>query len=73
MTLAEARAELARWQAALEAILDGAQEYAIGSRRLVRADLAEVVKQRDAWQRRVDQLAAGRSGVRVMRVVPRDL
>ena len=74
MTLAQAQAELALWQAALEAILGGAQSYSIAGRTLTRADLATVTANRDKWQRTVDQLGSrsGR-GVRAFRVIPRDL
>jgi hypothetical protein len=58
------------------AILGGAQEYSIGSRRLTRADLAEVVEMIKYLEREIAQEAsksAGRGRNRVFGVVPRDL
>ena len=78
VTLAEAQADLALWETAIAAILGGAQEYEIGGfggrgrRVLKRADLAEVRKGRDDARRLVASLERG-GGVRVVRVVPRDV
>ena len=60
-TLEEARKNLAIWLEAERAVATG-QSYRIGTRSLTRANLSEI------------RLSCGRkSGVRVMRIVPRDL
>jgi hypothetical protein len=65
ISLETARAKLATWMAAEEALATS-QEYTIdvdGSRRtLVRADLAEVAKRIDYWASKVQQLEASASG-----------
>lgn len=65
ITLEAARAKLATWMAAEEA-LASSQEYEIdvdGSRRrLQRADLSEVAKRIDYWANKVQQLEASASG-----------
>lgn len=68
ITLAQAETQLSNWMAALTAI-SSAQEYTIstpgGSRRLVRADLAEVQKQVDYWNAKVIELSRVGSGMRL--------
>ena len=71
-TLAVAREHLAAWLAADAAVASG-QSYSIGSRSLTRADAGRIAERIAFWRRTVEQLAAGRSGVRVVRAVPRDL
>lgn len=58
------------------AILDGAQEYYIGSRRLRRADLAEIRKMISTLEDGIDELEAETSGGsrrKCIRVIPRDI
>lgn len=71
-TLDEAKTHLAAWLAAELAVSTG-QSYSIGSRRLERADLADIRNQIKFWRNEVDKLSAGSRGARVMRIVPRDL
>ncbi len=60
------------WLAADLAVSTG-QSYQIGSRKLQRADLSEIRKQIKYWGNQVVKLKSGRSGMRLMRAVPRDL
>lgn len=66
ITLEQADALLTTWMAALERVAAG-QSYTIttgsGSRTLQRADLAEVQKQVEYWDRQVKRLTRG--GIRV--------
>lgn len=58
------------------AILDGAQEYVIGSRRMTRADLAEIAEMIKYLEREVTQETSRESGKgknRMFGVIPRDL
>ena len=58
------------------AILDGAQSYQIGSRRLDRAQLGEVTEMITYLEREVaaeQRRAAGRGSIRVIGVIPRDI
>lgn len=58
------------------AILEGAQEYYIGSRRMRRADLTEIAEMIKYFEREVTQetsKTAGKGRNRVFGVVPRDL
>ena len=59
-----------------EAILDGAQHYEIGSRKLTRADLAEIRKMITTLEDSLDKLEAefnnGYSR-KCVRVIPRDV
>jgi hypothetical protein len=71
-TLAVAREHLAAWLEADAAVATG-QSYTIGSRTLTRADAARIAERIAFWRRQVEQLESGRSGVRVVRAVPRDL
>jgi hypothetical protein len=61
ITLATAQAQLDAYLAAEIAILSG-QEYAIGSRRLKRADLAEVRAGITTWDQRVKALSSSAAG-----------
>ncbi|TCS37476.1 hypothetical protein EDC30_104280 [Paucimonas lemoignei] len=74
ITLQQAQAQLDAWMAASTAVATG-QEYSIGTRKLRRADAAEIRQQIIFWQRQVAQLGAtSRGGPRGMRVsygVPR--
>jgi hypothetical protein len=73
MTLSQAEAKLVLWEAAEDAVATG-QSYTIGSRSLTRASLSEIRKQLVYYRGLVTSIQAGRgSGVRVMRIVPRDV
>lgn len=65
ITLAQAEAKLATWMAADEALATS-QEYEItvdGSKRVLRrADLAEVAKRIEYWNRKVQSLDRAQSG-----------
>lgn len=69
ITLAQAEAQLTLWLNASTAIASG-QEYSIGDRQLKRADLAEVNNSINMWQRQVNRLSGGRSGMRVRGITP---
>ena len=72
-TLDEAKAQLQAWIEAEAAVATG-QAYKIGSRSLTRANLADIVGRIKYWRAEVERLESGRkSGMRVMRAVPRDL
>jgi hypothetical protein len=74
LTLSDAQNMLTLWQEAEQAIAECAQEYRIGTRLLRRADLAEVHKMVIYYKSEVQRLSTGRRpGVRVVRIVPRDL
>jgi len=70
-TLAAAREHLAAWLEADAAVATG-QSYTIGSRTLPRADAGRIAERVAFWRRTVEQLESNRSGVRVLRAVPRD-
>ncbi|WP_438449404.1 hypothetical protein [Gorillibacterium sp. sgz5001074] len=58
------------------AILDGAQEYSIGSRRLSRADLGEIAKMIGYLEKEIttEKAKAGGGGRnKVLGIVPRDI
>ena len=63
ITLAQAEAKLTTWMDAEDKVAQG-QEYSIGSRRLKRADLAEIRQQITYWNSWVNKLTTG-SGARV--------
>lgn len=67
ITLAQAQAQLAAWLAASTAVA-ASQEYTIdtgsGSRRLRRADAAEIRLQVEYWQRKVSALTPVANGGR---------
>ena len=70
-TRAEKNRQIALWQEALEKVSRG-QEYTIGSRRLRRADLAEIRSTLD-WlnaQPTVEDELAGLAGPRFAQLVP---
>lgn len=71
-TLQQARQHLDAWLAA-DLAVSTSQEYRIGTRWLTRADLREVRQQIQFWRNEVAKLEQGRTGARIMRVVPRDL
>ena len=66
--LANAKAELLQVDAAITAILGGAQSYRIGTRSLTRADLATLYKRKDMLDDLISALSGG-SG-RFRRVIP---
>lgn len=63
LTQAQAETQLTAYLAAETAVLSG-QEYSIGSRRLKRADLAEIREGINYWNGMVQKLANG-TGARV--------
>lgn len=64
ITLTQAEAKLATWLDAEDRVAQG-QEYSIGSRRLRRADLAEIREQVKFWDGKVKELTRGTSGMRI--------
>lgn len=71
-TLETAQEHLNTWLEASKAVATG-QSYRIGTRSLERANLKEIQEQILFWRNEVARLQSGRTGRRVMRVVPRDL
>lgn len=72
-TLEEAKQNLQAWLEAERAVATG-QSYRIGTRSLTRANLREIKERISFWRSEIDRLCSGRgAGVRVMRIVPRDL
>lgn len=75
ITLETARRHLDEWLEA-EMAVTGAQSYTIGSRTMTKANLGEIRKSIDYWNKKVVELEnmAKRGGRnRIYRVVPRDL
>jgi hypothetical protein len=72
ITLEKANEMLDAWLNAEMAITTG-QSYSIGSRSLTRANLGEVRKSVDYWEKKVALLSGKASKRRVIGVVPRDL
>ncbi len=73
--LLNAQERLKAYYAAELAVLTG-QEYSIGSRKLVRADLSEIRKSIKEIENLVDELKSAENGTglrRSFRVTPRDL
>jgi len=70
--LVEAQQMYASYLEAERTILQG-QSYSIGDRTLTRADLSEVQTGRQFWAGQVCALSSGKTGIRVRRVIPRDL
>lgn len=68
--LAQAQAHLDEWLAADLAVAGG-QAYTIGSRSFTRANAAEIRKNIDYWEGRVQRLSRG-SGMTVRLGVPND-
>lgn len=71
LTLAQVTVLRDAWYAAVQALATG-QSYSIGGRSLTRANLSQASAELDKWERQVERLTAGRTGLRVQRVVPRD-
>ena len=71
ITLTEAQTMLAAYIAAEQKVLQG-QSYSIGDRALTRADLREIREGIKYWDKKVDDLASGRTRPGVLRVIPRD-
>lgn len=69
LTLSDAEAQLALYLTAEQKVLTG-QEYTIGSRRLKRADLAEIRNGISYWQAKVQQFSNGGPGIRVRGLTP---
>lgn len=76
-TLEEAKAKLKMWMDADEALAVTGQAYVVdvgGSKRsLTRADAAEIQNRIRYWAREVSRLESGSRGLRVRRVIPRDV
>ncbi|MFA5456660.1 MAG: DUF6148 family protein [Synergistaceae bacterium] len=62
----------ARYLEAERSVLLG-QSYSIGDRTLTRANLSDIAAQREYWAAQVTALAENKTGVRFLRVVPRDI
>jgi hypothetical protein len=74
--LEDLKARLTSYRNCENAILDGAQSYAIGSRNLTRANLQEIAERIRYLEREVaneESKAAGHRRNRVVGVVPRDI
>ena len=69
ITLTQAETKLATWIAADDAVAKS-QEYSIGTRKLRRADIAEIRANIDYWDAKVVKLSAGRSGPRITGATP---
>lgn len=70
------KARLDLYYKAEEAILDGAQHYEIGSRKLTRADLAEIRKMITTLEKELDSMQSefdNGSRRKCIRVIPRDV
>lgn len=64
ITLADAQTALAAWLAA-EIKVTAGQEYSIGTRRLVRADLSMIGERVKYWDAKVKELSSGTAGIRI--------
>lgn len=77
MTLVEFyRSRLELYLAAEEAVLIGAQSYAVGGRNLTRANLAEIRSAIDSLYKRLaaaEAMEAGKGANKVSGIVPRDV
>lgn len=72
-TVQQARENLDLWLEAERTVATG-QSYRIGTRSLTRASLREIRERIQFWRAELARLESGRGpGLRVMRVVPRDL
>jgi hypothetical protein len=69
ITLAQAEAKLQTWVDAEDKVASG-QSYSIKDRSLTRADLSEIRKTIDYWEKKVKQLSRG--GMRTTYAVPGD-
>jgi len=67
ITLAQAEAKLTTWLAADDAVANS-QEYYIGSRRMRKADAAEIRANIDYWEEKVNKLSRG--GIRITGATP---
>lgn len=72
ITIEKANQMLEAWLNAEMAITTG-QSYSMGSRSLTRANLSEVRKSVEYWDKKVKELSGKTTKRRVMGVVPRDL
>jgi len=68
-TLAQAQAKLDMWMSAEDAVATG-QEYTIGQRRLVRANLSEIREAISFWNSEVQKLTASRTGPKIWGASP---
>ena len=67
-----AREMLQLWLDAERAVTTG-KSYTIGTRSLTRANLSDIAERIKYWSNELAKLESGRRGIRVVRVVPRDL
>tara|TARA_Y100000310_G_scaffold342185_1_gene444179 strand:+ start:1853 stop:2068 length:216 start_codon:yes stop_codon:yes gene_type:complete len=67
ITLSNAETQLSQWLDALTAI-STSQSYSIGGRSLTRANLSDVEKQVEFWDKKVKNLSRG--GIRVRGATP---
>ena len=71
ITLEQAQGQLQAWLAACMKVSQK-QRYRIGTRQLEYADLAEITKTIDYWQKQVDGLESGRPrGIVLRGITPR--
>lgn len=70
--LKDARNHLEAWKRADLAVSTG-QTYQMGSRSLTRVHASEIRKSIEFWERRVAKLSQRHSGIRMKRMIPRDL
>jgi hypothetical protein len=71
-TLSELQEDLILYKAAEKAILEGSQSYTIKDRTFNRADLNAVITQIDRIRCQIANIENG-GGIRVRRILPRDL
>lgn len=71
ITLDEAKEMYRLWLDAEKAVSTG-QSYKIGTRSLTRVNVSEIREQQNYWLNKITELESGRSGIRVLRAVPRD-
>lgn len=71
ITLDEAKEMYRLWLDAEKAVTTG-QSYKIGTRSLTRVNVSEIREQQNYWLNKIAELESGRSGIRVLRAVPRD-
>ena len=62
-TVSSLQTELAKWETARDAILEGAQSYTINGRSVTRANLEFIQRKIDDINARIDRLNSGGRGV----------
>lgn len=71
--LAQTQERLAKYLLAESRILQGGQDYSIGNRTLTKADLKEIRKEIEELTKECGILRRGGGGIRIQRVVLRDV